>query len=84
MLYIDSNRGFFNLPLVQKVEITYIKTKKEDAEVNIKKLLRTNLEKNAFVAYETDVTSISKISTLEHFYLTFTNQKNEKKIRNAC
>ena len=41
--YIDSNRGFFNLPLVQDVEVTYIKTKKEDVEVNIKKLLRTNL-----------------------------------------
>ena len=77
--YIDSNRGFFNLPLVQDIEIIYIKTKKEDVEVNIKKLLRTNLEKDAFVAYETDVTSISKISTLEHFYLTFINQNNEKK-----
>lgn len=74
--YIDSEGEVHEFPLVNTIEIIYSKNQKKDINVTIKKLLTDNLQTNNHLAYETDVTDIPKVFSIEHFYLPFVTEDN--------
>ena len=66
--YIDSDYNINELSFMQEIEVNYNNIKQEDIYVGITKLLVNCAEHDTFIAYETNVTDISKVfTTFESF-----------------
>ena len=70
--YIDNDYNFNKLSTILEIKVNYNNTKKEDIYVNITKLLDNSTEHDTLIAYETNVTNISKVFTsTESFSMKF-------------
>ena len=76
--YIDNKYGKVDLELVNKININYNNIIKEDVFEGITKLIKNKAGSNSYIAYETNVTSISNILMgLYSFELQFENGKEQ-------
>ena len=88
--FLKNNNVPFQFPLVHSIKIYIREFPKKDIFVGIKKLLTNINEERVPIAYETNVTDISKVNNDErsHFQLTFKiknkDQENEKEEKKSC
>ena len=64
---IDSE-GILKFDYVEDIIFNYTDTQKQDIYIDIKKILSTISQKNSFIVYETNITSVSQITT-DYFYI---------------
>ena len=70
--YIDNDYNFNKLSTVLEIKVNYNNIKQKDIYVNITKLLVNSTEQDTLIAYETNVTDISKVFTsTESFKMKF-------------
>ena len=71
--HIIDSEGIFQFPFVYDIIFNFTNIPKQDIYIDITKILSQNSERNNFVVYETNVTSISQITT-DYFYIySYTN-----------
>ena len=71
--HIIDSQGIFQFPFVYDIIFNFTNIPKQDIYIDITKILSQNSERNNFVVYETNVTSISQITT-DYFYIySYTN-----------
>ena len=73
-----NNHGLVELPLVEKISILDNIAQKIDIFVGITRLLENVAEDKSFIAYETNVTYINKVSSNNLLEFEFENEYQEK------
>ena len=75
--YIDSEYYINRLSFIQRIRVNYNNIQKKDIYVGIKKLLVNSTEQDTLIAYETNVTDISKVFTsTESFSMKFGGEES--------
>ena len=78
ILYLDSDYNINKLPFILQIKVNYKNIKQNDIYVGITKLLVNCAEHDTFIAYETNVTDISKVFTsTESFSMKFGGEDRE-------